>query len=135
MVVNEKQTIIELESGDYQTNLDIGPINIETMKSVDSGGVKVGSVSSGDDGTKSHSPKVIPKVKLEGELPNFEEEESLTTASSFKVGSNNSQKHPFSLGSEFLSENTIIQDDPNYMFHKLVKVNSYNNKGRDKILF
>ncbi|KAM9975577.1 hypothetical protein ACTFIW_005450 [Dictyostelium discoideum] len=45
MVVNGKQTIIELESGDYQTNLDIGPTNIETMKSVDSGSLANGNWS------------------------------------------------------------------------------------------
>ncbi|KAM9981757.1 hypothetical protein ACTFIY_004053 [Dictyostelium cf. discoideum] len=134
VVADGKQTIIELESGDIQTNLAIAPSNIETKESVGCRGSEVGAGSSGDaDGTNLYSPKVMPKVKLEEELPNFDDEESLTSASGLaKTGSNNgsgTQKNPFSLSSECSSENTIIQDDPTNLFHKLVKINSYYNKG------
>ncbi|KAM9986555.1 hypothetical protein ACTFIY_010982 [Dictyostelium cf. discoideum] len=127
---NEKK----LESGDIQTNLAIAPSNIETKESVGCRGSEVGAGSSGDaDGTNLYSPKVMPKVKLEEELPNFDDEESLTSASGLaKTGSNNgsgTQKNPFSLSSECSSENTIIQDNPTNLFHKLVKINSYYNKG------
>ncbi|KAM9983833.1 hypothetical protein ACTFIY_000572 [Dictyostelium cf. discoideum] len=120
VVADGKQTIIELES--------------ETKEFVGCRGSEVGAGSSGDaDGTNLYSPKVMPKVKLEEELPNFDDEESLTSASGLaKTGSNNgsgTQKNPFSLSSECSSENTIIQDNPTNLFHKLVKINSYYNKG------
>ncbi|KAM9998469.1 hypothetical protein ACTFIY_008114 [Dictyostelium cf. discoideum] len=118
----------------YSNHLAIAPSNIETKEFVGCRGSEVGAGSSGDaDGTNLYSPKVMPKVKLEEELPNFDDEESLTSASGLaKTGSNNcsgTQKNPFSLSSECSSENTIIQDNPTNLFHKLVKINSYYNKG------